>query len=142
MGPAGQNQYRPPTARHRGWRGGYEEEPDGTWRTPCARRRPAVLARGCSTYGRTEAAAQPRTTLTVENLTTADMTMYVRFGGARSRLGIARSNGRTVLPIPSSVVGFGTVLRFESNAVAGPGGTLSEEMSVSPGDSVHILIAR
>jgi hypothetical protein len=100
------------------------------------------LAAGCSTYGRTEAAAQPRTTLTVENLTTADMTMYVRFGGARSRLGIARSNGRTVLPIPSSVVGFGTVLRFESNAVAGPGGTLSEEMSVSPGDSVHILIAR
>ena len=100
-----------------------------------------LLGAACSTLGRTEggAAARPRTVLVVENQSTYDMTMYVRRGAGRVRLGIARSLATTALRIPESVVG-GTLLRFEGDPFAGRGNPLSEEISVSPGDTVHMRI--
>jgi hypothetical protein len=96
---------------------------------------------GCSTLPRTdgEAAARPRTALVVENQSTFDMTMYVRRGAGRVRLGIARSLATTVLRIPDGVLG-GSLLRFEGDPFAGRGNPLSEEISVSPGDSVYMRI--
>ena len=100
-----------------------------------------VVAAACaSRTGAGASVARPRTTLVVENQSTYDMTMYVRRGAGRTRPGIARSLATTALRIPESIVGMGTPLRFEGDPFAGRGNPLSEEISVSPGDSVHLQI--
>lgn len=100
----------------------------------------AVATAGCAARAGTQADAQPRATLRVDNQSTNEMTMYVRRGAARVRLGVARALGVTVLRIPTDVVGFGALLRFEGDPLAGRGNPLSEEISVAPGDSVQIVI--
>jgi hypothetical protein len=56
------------------------------------------------------------------------------------RLGIARSLATTVLRIAGSVVGLGTPLLFEGDAFAARRNRPTEQISVSPGDGVHLQI--
>jgi len=99
-----------------------------------------LVTAGCWSRAGSQATAQPRTTLSVENQSTYDMTMYVYRGAARVRLGIARSNTTTVLDIPPDVVGFGAQLRFVGDPLAGRTQPVSEEFNVSPGSAVRLRI--
>lgn len=98
---------------------------------------PAACARG----GRSAAVApEARTTVRVRNQGFLDMNVYVIRGGARYRLGTATGNSTSVFTIPASIVQPLTPLRFLADPIGGNRTPVSEEITVSPGDEVGLLI--
>lgn len=83
---------------------------------------------------------QAPTTVTVENQGFTDMTIYVVSSGARMRLGLAVGNTTTKFRIPDYLVGGLTPLRFLADPVGGTRAPVSDEMTVSPGENVHLTI--
>lgn len=86
------------------------------------------------------AAVEPRTTVRVQNQAFLDMNVYIYRGGARVRLGTATGNATTVLTVPAGFVQPGTLVRFMADPIGGTRAPVSEEMNVSPGDEVGLLI--
>lgn len=84
--------------------------------------------------------AQQPTTLRVRNQNFLDMNIYVVRGGVRSRLGTATGNSTATFRIPTAFVQVLTVLRFQADPIGGRGAPVSEEVTVSPGDEVTLLI--
>lgn len=80
------------------------------------------------------------TTVRVQNQGFADVTVYVYRGGARVRLGIVTGNSTAVLTIPKTMVQPATQLRFIAAPIAGQRQPISEEITVSPGDEVGLII--
>ncbi|MDQ3674861.1 MAG: hypothetical protein M3365_10845 [Gemmatimonadota bacterium] len=80
-----------------------------------------------------------RTTVTVDNQSFSDMTIYAS-RGQRIRLGTARGKSRTVLTIPSSLVAGITTLHFIADPIGSSRASVSEEIQVSEGDSVELTI--
>ena len=80
-----------------------------------------------------------RTTVTVDNQSFSDMTIYAS-RGQRVRLGTANGKSRTVLTIPSSLVAGTTTLFFIADPIGSNRASVSEEIQVSEGDSVGITI--
>jgi hypothetical protein len=69
------------------------------------------------------------------------MTIYVlRGGGQRIRLGTVTGNTTQVLVIPSYVLTGPTELRFLADPIGGTRTPVSEEITVSPGDDVELII--
>jgi hypothetical protein len=99
-----------------------------------------VSVGGCATTPRSEAdILAGRTTVTVDNQSFYDMTIYV-LRGQRVRLGTARGNSRTTLTIPPSIVAGVSTLRFIADPIGSSRASVSEEISVNPGDSVGLTI--
>jgi hypothetical protein len=98
--------------------------------------------RGENTSGEEAPETQEPTTLKVKNQGFLDMTIYVvSSGGQRIRLGLATGNSTTSFVIPRSIVNGGaTPLRFIANPVGGPGPSVSDELTVSPGDQAELTI--
>ena len=96
----------------------------------------------CSTLTRgsgTTAQNQP-TVLEVDNQGFQDMDVYaVRFG-QRVRLGLATGIHKTNLTIPSSLVSGLTPLRFVADPIGGRRPSVSQEITVAPGDTVVMTI--
>lgn len=92
----------------------------------------ACIHRGTST--------EPETTLRVRNEAFSDMTIYVIRGLESVRLGTANGNRTTTLVIPSSLVFGSTALRFQARPIAGQRQPVTEEITVSPGDEVTMII--
>lgn len=83
----------------------------------------------------------PKTTVTVDNQSFLDMTVYVLSGGQRIRLGQATGSSRSKFTIPSYVVGYGIQsLRFIADPIGGNRLPVSEEISVTAGDEVILTI--
>ena len=80
------------------------------------------------------------TTIDVENQDFNDMTVYVLRNGQRLRLGIAPGNKTTVLTIPRYLVNGTSYLRFEADPLAGNRSPVSEEIDVSSGDQLVMII--
>ncbi len=80
------------------------------------------------------------TTVRVQNQGFLDATVYVFRGGARARLGTVTGNSTAVLTIPKSFVLPATALRFIANPIGGARQPVSEEIIVSPGDEVGLVI--
>ncbi|MFL5477864.1 MAG: hypothetical protein ACJ79X_02490, partial [Gemmatimonadaceae bacterium] len=58
----------------------------------------------------------------------------------RVRLGIANGNGKTNLRIPSVLMSGLTPLRFVADPIGGRRASVSQEITVAPGDTVGLLI--
>lgn len=83
---------------------------------------------------------EARTTLKVQNEGFPDMTIYVLRSSERIRLGTVTGNTTTTLTIPSYVLAGPTTLRFLADPVGGVRAPVSEEITVSPGDRVELII--
>jgi hypothetical protein len=81
-----------------------------------------------------------RTTIDVQNEDFNDMTVYVLVNGSRTRLGIANGNKTTVLTIPEYLLSGTTFLRFVASPIGGNRTPVSEEVDVSPGDQLVMVI--
>lgn len=80
------------------------------------------------------------TTIDIENHDFNDMTVYVLVNGQRTRIGFAPGNRTTVLDIPRYLINGTSYLRFEADALAGTRSPISEEIDVSTGDALVMII--
>jgi hypothetical protein len=80
------------------------------------------------------------TTIDVQNQDFNDMTVYVLVNGQRTRLGIAPGNKTTVLTIPRYLIVGTSFLRFVCDPIAGNRTPVTEEIDVSPGDQLVMVI--
>ena len=101
-----------------------------------------ALAAGCSSTQKSDQAAEPTpvTRLRVQNQAFLDMTIYVYRGPQRLRLGTANGNSTTRFTIPASMIFGATPLRFQADPIGSNRASISEEITVSPGDEVTLLI--
>jgi hypothetical protein len=102
----------------------------------------AAASLGCST-GRAPRNADDgpvRTTIDVQNQDFNDMTVYAVTNGSRTRLGIAAGNTTTVLTIPDYLLNGTTFLRFVADPIGGNRTPVSEEVDVSAGDQLVMVI--
>jgi len=83
---------------------------------------------------------KPPTVLKVENQGFVDMTIYVLSSGQRVRLGLAVGNTTTRFRIPDYLVGGLTPLRFLADPVGGTRMPVSDQITVSPGEEVDLVI--
>jgi hypothetical protein len=109
-----------------------------------ARRLVLALALGalaCSTGRASRGDDEPvKTTIDVQNQGFNDMTVYALREGVRTRLGIAPGNTTTVLTIPPALLSGTTFLRFVADPIGGNRTPVTEEVDVSPGDQLVMII--
>ena len=80
------------------------------------------------------------TVVEVDNQGFSDMTVYAVRNSQRFRLGIATGNTKTRLTIPSSVSGGLATLRFIADPIGGRRNSVSQEITIAPGDTVVLTI--
>jgi len=80
--------------------------------------------------------SQATTVVEVDNQGVLDMTVYVMRGAERVRLGIAGGLKKTALPLPPNIVFGPTTLRFVADPIGSNRNSVSDEITVSPGDTV------
>ena len=101
----------------------------------------AALAAGCARNKTDEPVEpQPVTRLRVQNQAFLDMTIYVYRGPQRLRLGTANGNSTTRFTIPATLLFGATPLRFQADPIGSNRASISEEITVAPGDEVTLLI--
>ena len=102
----------------------------------------AVTLLGCHASGppRNGDEAPKVTTIDVQNQGFNDMTIYAIISGARTRLGIAPGNKTTTLTIPAYLVSATTFFRFVADPIGGNRTPVTEEIDVSPGDQLVMII--
>jgi hypothetical protein len=93
------------------------------------------LSRGSSTTDQ----SQP-TIVQVDNLGFQDMDVYAVRSGQRVRIGLAPGSSKTNLTIPSNLVSGLTSLRFIADPIGGRRASVSQEITVAPGDTVVMTI--
>lgn len=80
-------------------------------------------------------------TLRVDNQAFPDMAIYIiEQSGVRSRLATATGNSVTTIRIPNRFLGGTRTLRFQADPIGGNRAPISEEITVSPGDTVTLTI--
>lgn len=84
--------------------------------------------------------ANEPTVVEVDNQGFSDMTVYAVRTSQRVRLGIATGNSKTRLTIPSSVSSGLATLRFIADPIGGRRNSVSEEITIAPGDTVVLTI--
>jgi hypothetical protein len=96
----------------------------------------------CNGFSRGSGATDPNqpTVVEVDNQGFLDMDVYAVRSGQRWRLGLATGNSRTKLTIPQSMVNGLTPLRFIADPVGGRRPSVSQEITVAPGDTVVMTI--
>jgi hypothetical protein len=102
----------------------------------------AIGILGCHASGspRNGADAPQPTTIDVQNEGFNDMDVYVVVSGARTRLGFAPGNKTTTLTIPAYIVSTTTYLRFVCDPIGGNRTPVTEEIDVSPGDQLVMIV--
>jgi hypothetical protein len=96
----------------------------------------------CSTFSRgsnTIDQNQP-TIVEVDNQGFQDMDVYAVRAGQRWRLGLATGSSKTKLTIPRTMVNGLTPLRFIADPIGGRRASVSQEITVAPGDTVVMTI--
>ncbi len=94
-----------------------------------------TMAPGSGTPDRNQATA-----VQVDNQGFLDMTVYAARSAQRLRLGLAPGHTMTVLSVPPGIVGGLTPLRFIADPIGGSRPSVSEEITVAPGDTVVMTI--
>ena len=82
----------------------------------------------------------PPTRLKVENQAFLDMNIFVFRSSQRIRLGTVNGNSTTRLTIPANLIFGATPLRFQADPIGGSRQSISQEITVSPGDEVVLTI--
>ena len=88
----------------------------------------------------TESTATGPTTLVVRNDSYLDYNIYLMQGSQRIRMGTARGLATTRLTIPSQYVFGVSQLQFLADPIGGTVTPVSERISVTAGDEVHLQI--
>ena len=101
-----------------------------------------VGALACSTLSRGSGTTDRNapTVVEVDNQGFLDMTVYAARSAQRIRLGIATGNRKTDLTIPSGLVFGLTPLHFVADPIGGRRASVSQEITVAPGDTVVLMI--
>jgi hypothetical protein len=101
-----------------------------------------VLSIACASGGPSAKSGgdEANTTIDIQNQDFNDMTIYVLLNGQRTRLGIAPGNKTSVLNIPRYLINGTSYLRFEADPLAGNRSPVSEEIDVSSGDALVMII--
>jgi hypothetical protein len=101
-----------------------------------------ALVGACARNNNPDEAAEPipPTTLRVENQAFLDHNIYVYRSSQRVRLGTANGNSITRMTIPQNLIFGATSLRFQADPIGGNRGSTSQEITVSPGDEVTLVI--
>lgn len=102
----------------------------------------ALAFAACASSG-TNAAASDKfegAYLIVDNRAILDMNMYVLRSSQRVRLGTATGLMKTRLTIPASLILGATTLRFQADPIGSNRAPISEEIDVSAGDEVELMI--
>ena len=97
-------------------------------------------ATACVTSGAGNMVPQEKTAIRVDNQSFADMTVYALRSSQRVRLGLAPGHTNTVFDVPRTLISGLTPLRFIANPIGGNHASVSEEITVAPGDSVVMTI--
>lgn len=101
-----------------------------------------LVATGCARSSHLpDASAQPATVLKVENQGFPDMNVYVLpEASGRIRLGTVTGNTNAYFNLPAYVIRGIRTLRFQALPIATPRGEVSESITVTPGDTVVLII--
>jgi hypothetical protein len=75
--------------------------------------------------------------LEVENHNWLDVVIYVLHDGERSRVGIANASSQSSFVLPARMVGQGHELRLLGHPIGGEGGTVTETVTVQPGQYIE-----
>jgi hypothetical protein len=100
-----------------------------------------LITSGC--YRRTSGTgSQPATVVRVDNQSFYDYNIYVvPEAGGQVRLGLAPAKSQHDFTIPASLLtGFARSMRFLARPLASQGGPVSEDVLVSPGDVIGLMI--
>jgi hypothetical protein len=100
----------------------------------------ALILAACSGLRHGSGVAPERATIRVDNQGFSDMTVYAVRSAQRVRLGLAPGHANTVFTVPSALINGLTQLRFIADPIGGARASVSEEITVAPGDSVTLTI--
>jgi hypothetical protein len=97
---------------------------------------------GCRTSGAPANAdvSAATTTIDIQNNDFNDVRVYVVVNGQRTRLGIAPGLKTTVFTIPRYLITSTSTLRFVADPIGGKRSPVSEQIDVSPGDQLVMVI--
>ena len=101
-----------------------------------------LLAAACTGFRHGSTSVDPNapTVVQVDNQGFLDMAVYVLRSSERLRLGTATGNSKSNLRIPTGIVTGLTPLRFVADPIGGTRASVSEEITVTPGDTVGLTI--
>ncbi|HMI47204.1 MAG TPA: hypothetical protein VK481_00880 [Gemmatimonadaceae bacterium] len=101
-----------------------------------------VTASACKTLGHGSGSSDPNapTVIEVDNQGFLDMNVFAIRSSQRVRLGTAPGNSKSRFTIPPSLVSGLTPLRFVADPIGGRRASVSEEITVAPGDTVGLQI--
>jgi len=97
-----------------------------------------TLSRGSGGAGGTD--QNEVTAVQIENRGFADMTVYAVRSSQRVRLGIVPGHSTKVFDVPRTLMGGLTQLRFIADPIGATRRSVSEEITVAPGDTVVMTI--
>lgn len=99
-----------------------------------------MSAAGC--YRNTAGRDQPVTTVRVDNQSFYDFNIYVLpSGGTQTRLGLCPAKSKRDFVVPATIVtGSARSMRFVARPIATQVGPVSEDVTVSPGDTIGLQI--
>ena len=103
----------------------------------------ALLVVGaCSGFRRGSGTTNPNepTIVQVDNQGFLDMAVYAVRSAERIRIGTATGNAKTNMRVPPGMVSGLTPLRFIADPIGGTRASVSEEITVAPGDTVVLTI--
>lgn len=101
----------------------------------------ALALAGCGGHQNVETGVPPGpTTLEVDNESFNDMRIYVVQGGQRFRVGEVTGKNTAILKLPKSLLPGFTRLRVEAVPIGANGHSITEEISVEPGDKLSLRI--
>ncbi len=81
-----------------------------------------------------------KTLVRVENRNFSDMTIYVLRAGERVRLGTVTGNSKQVFVVPEYLLTGVSSLRFLADPIGGRETPISQEITVTPGEEVELII--
>ena len=101
-----------------------------------------LFVAGCTGFRRGSNAIDPNqpTVVQVDNQGFLDMAVYVVRSSQRIRLGTATGNSKSSFRVPAGIVSGLTPLRFIADPIGGTRASVSEEITVAPGDTVGLTI--
>ena len=102
----------------------------------------SLAVAACNAFSRGSGPSDPnqRTVIQVDNQGFSDMTVYAARSSQRVRLGTATGNSKTNFDIPQALMSGLTPLRFVADPIGGRRASVSEEITVAPGDTVVLTI--
>ena len=100
----------------------------------------SIAACNAFSHGSPSADQNQATVVQVDNQGFLDMDVFAVRSGQRVRLGLAPGNSKTNFTIPKTLVSGLTPLRFIADPIGGRRASVSQEITVAPGDTVVMTI--